>query len=162
MLRDQCFLVMQYHHILNVFNKADTVLAVRIIIDQIPFGQLSKQLIQDLDGSIALNKGFVLALREIWLFKLSSSEHIKVYTFLFKINYLLHHLLQWSLQKQLTVSMHWLMKQEWIWNKAKLQRISSWKSSFFSISVISYRCYLSAEKAHCGETTYLLLNLAYW
>ena len=63
---------------------------MEIIIDQIPSGQRSKQLIQDLDGSIALYKGFVLALREIWLLKLNSSKHIKVYTFLFKINYLLH------------------------------------------------------------------------
>ena len=37
-----------------------------------------------------VNKGSVLALKEIWLLKLNSSKHIKVYTFLFKINYLLH------------------------------------------------------------------------
>ena len=60
------------------------------MIDQTPSGQLSKQLIQDLDGSITLNKGIVLALREIWLLKLNSSKHIKVYTFLFKIDCLLH------------------------------------------------------------------------
>ena len=63
-----------------------------MIIDQIPSGLLSKQLIQDLNDSIALNKGSVLALRKIWLLKLNSSKHIKVYTFLFKINYLLHQL----------------------------------------------------------------------
>ena len=50
--------------------------------------KLSKQLIHDLDGSIALNKGFVSALRERWL--LNSSKHIKVHTFLLKINCLLH------------------------------------------------------------------------
>ena len=38
----------------------------------------------------APKKGFVLALRHMWLLKLNSSEHIKVYTFLFKINYLLN------------------------------------------------------------------------
>ena len=43
-----------------------------------------------MDGSIALNKGFDLVLREIWLLKLNSSKHIKVYTFLFNINYLSH------------------------------------------------------------------------
>ena len=32
--------------------------------------------IQDLDGSIALNKGSVLALRKICLLKLNSSKHI--------------------------------------------------------------------------------------
>ena len=72
------FLVMPYHHIPNVFNKANTVLAVSIIIDQIPSGQLSKQLIQDFDGSIALNKGSVFAVREIWLLKLNSSNHTEV------------------------------------------------------------------------------------
>ena len=56
----------------------------------LPSGQLSKQLIQDLDLSIAPNKGFVLALKEIWPLKLNSPKHIKVYTFLFRINYLLH------------------------------------------------------------------------
>ena len=56
----------------------------------IPSGQLSKQLIQDLDCSIAQNKGFVLALRGTRLLKLNSSKHIKMYTFLFKINYMLH------------------------------------------------------------------------
>ena len=60
-----------------------------IRIDQIRSGQLSKQLIQDLDGSIALNKVFVLALREILLLKMNSSKYMKVYTFLFKINCLL-------------------------------------------------------------------------
>ena len=55
-----------------------------------PSGQLNKQLIQDLDGSIALTKSVVLAPREIWLSKLNSSRDIKVYTFLFKLNYLIH------------------------------------------------------------------------
>ena len=40
------------------------------LLDQQFDPSLSKQLIQDLDGSIALNKDFVLGLREIWLFKL--------------------------------------------------------------------------------------------
>ena len=81
---------MYYHHISDVFNKANTVLAVSIIIDQIPSSELSKQPIQELEGSTALNKGFVSALREIWLLELNSSKHIKVYSFLFKINDLLH------------------------------------------------------------------------
>ena len=51
--------------------------------------QLSTQLIQNLDGSKDLNKGSVLALRKIWLLKWNGSKHIKVYIFLFKINYLL-------------------------------------------------------------------------
>ena len=52
------------------------------MIDQVHSGQLTKQLIQDLDCSIALNKGFVLALNyEIRLLKLNGSEHIKVYSF---------------------------------------------------------------------------------
>ena len=67
------------------------ILAVRIRIDQILSGELSKHLIQDLDCSIALNKGFVLALNyEIRLSKLNSLKYIKVYCFLFKINDLLH------------------------------------------------------------------------
>ena len=45
-----------------------------------------------MDGSIALNKGLFLALKEMWLLKLNSSQHIKVYTFLFNINYLSHEL----------------------------------------------------------------------
>ena len=50
------------------------------MIHQVLSGQLTKQLIQDLDCSIALNKGFVLALNyEIRLLKLNSSEHIKVF-----------------------------------------------------------------------------------
>ena len=60
------------------------------IINQIPSSQITKQLIQDLDGSIALHKGFVFTLRETWLLKLNSSKHTEVHTFLFKINYLLH------------------------------------------------------------------------
>ena len=61
LLLDQCFLGMQYHHVPNV-NKANTILAVRIMIDQVLSGQLIKQLILDMDSSIALKKGFVLAL----------------------------------------------------------------------------------------------------
>ena len=62
LLQDQCSLVMQYYHIPNVSNKANTVLAVRIIIDQeVPSIQLSKQLIQDLDSSIALNRKICLS-----------------------------------------------------------------------------------------------------
>ena len=61
-----------------------------IIINQILSRQLDKQLIQDLDYSIDLNKGFVLPLNyKIRLLKLNSSKHIKVYCFLFKINDLL-------------------------------------------------------------------------
>ena len=48
-----------YYHIPNLFSKANTV-----------FSELSKELIQDLDGSIALNKGFLSALRQIWALKL--------------------------------------------------------------------------------------------
>ena len=49
------------------------------MIDKILSGQLSEQLIQDLDGSIALDKGFVSDLNyEIWLLKFNSSKHIKV------------------------------------------------------------------------------------
>ena len=56
------------------------------MIDQILSGQLSKQLIQDLDCIIGLNKGFVLALNdEIQLLKLNSSKHIKVYCFCSKL-----------------------------------------------------------------------------
>ena len=65
-------------------------MSMQIIINQIHSGQLSKQLIQDPDGSIALNKSSALALRETRLLKFNSSKHIQVYTFLFKINYLLH------------------------------------------------------------------------
>ena len=50
------------------------------MINQIPLGQLSKQLIQDLDYSIALNKGFALAVNYgIWLLNLNSSKGIEVY-----------------------------------------------------------------------------------
>ena len=46
------------------------------MIDRVLSGQLTKQLIQDLDCSIAPNKGFFLALNnEIRLLKLNSSEH---------------------------------------------------------------------------------------
>ena len=45
-------------------------------------GQLTKPLIQDMDYSIALNRGFVLDLNyEIRLLKLHTSGHIKVYSF---------------------------------------------------------------------------------
>ena len=51
--------------------KANTILAVWIMIDQILSGQLSKQLIQN---SIAINKGFVFDLDyKIQLLKLNSS-----------------------------------------------------------------------------------------
>ena len=60
------------------------------MIDHVLLGQLTRQLIQDLDCRIALNKGFVLTLNyEIRLLKLNSSEHIKV-QFLFEIKNLLH------------------------------------------------------------------------
>ena len=63
-------------------------------------GKLSKQLIQDLGCSIALNKGFSLALNyEIRLLKLNNSKHIKVYCFRFKINDLSHQFTYWSLLK---------------------------------------------------------------
>ena len=48
-----------WHHVPNV-NKANKILPVGIIIGQILSGQLAKQLIQDLDCSIALNKGVCL------------------------------------------------------------------------------------------------------
>ena len=52
------------------------------MIDQVLPGQLTKQRVQDLNYSIALNRGFVLALNyEIWLLKLKSSKNIKVYSF---------------------------------------------------------------------------------
>ena len=73
LLRDQRFLGMQYHRVPNV-NKANTLLAVGIMIDQVLSGQLTKQLIQDLDGCIALNKALNY---DIMLLKLNSSEHIK-------------------------------------------------------------------------------------
>ena len=60
------------------------------MIDQVLSGQLTEQLIQDMDCSVALKKGRVLALNyEIRLLKLNSSEHISV-QFLFNINSLLH------------------------------------------------------------------------
>ena len=59
LLRDQHFLGMQYHHVPNV-NKANKILHVGIMIGQVLSGQLTKQLIQDLDCSIALNKGVCL------------------------------------------------------------------------------------------------------
>ena len=55
------------------------------MVDQILSGQLSKQLIHDLDCSIALNKGFVMNY-DTWLLKLNSSKHINEYSFLLKIN----------------------------------------------------------------------------
>ena len=61
------------------------------MINQILSAQFKKQLIQDLNCSIAVNKAFVLALNyEIQLLKLNSSKRIKVYCFLFQINDLLH------------------------------------------------------------------------
>ena len=60
------------------------------MIDQIISGQLSRQLIQDQDWSIALDKGFILALNyEPPLLKLNSSEQIKLCCFQVKINDLL-------------------------------------------------------------------------
>ena len=44
------------HHVPNV-NKANKILPVEIMIAQILSSQLTKELIQDLDCSIALNKG---------------------------------------------------------------------------------------------------------
>ena len=48
-----------WHHVPNV-NKANKILSVGIMIGQVLSGQLTKQLIQDLDCSIALNKGVCL------------------------------------------------------------------------------------------------------
>ena len=47
------------HHVPNV-NKANKILPFGIMIGQVLSGQLTKQLIQDLDCSIALNKGVCL------------------------------------------------------------------------------------------------------
>ena len=61
------------------------------MFDRILSGKLGKHLIQDMDCSIALNKGFVLALNcEILLLKLNRLKYIEVYCFRFKINDLLH------------------------------------------------------------------------
>ena len=66
-----------WHHVPKV-NKANKILPVEIMIGQVLSGQLTKQLIQDLECSIALNKRFVLTLNyEISILKLNSSEHIK-------------------------------------------------------------------------------------
>ena len=60
----------------------------------------TKQLIQKLDCSIAVNKGFVLALNyEIRLLELNSSEHSKVYSFCPKLEICYINLLRGSLQK---------------------------------------------------------------
>ena len=76
------------------------------MIDQILSGRLSKQLIRDLDGSIALHKSFVLSLNyEIWLLKLNGSKHIKVRCFLFKINDLLHQFTSVELT-EITMAIH--------------------------------------------------------
>ena len=48
-----------WHHVPNV-NKDDKILPVGIMIGQVISGQLTKQLIQDLDCNIALNKGVCL------------------------------------------------------------------------------------------------------
>ena len=48
-----------WHHVPNV-NKANKILPVGIMIGQVLSGQLTKQLIQDVDCSIALNKGVCL------------------------------------------------------------------------------------------------------
>ena len=70
------------------------------MIDQVLSGQRTKELIQDLDCSIALNKSVVLALNyEIRLLKLNSSEHIKVYSVCSKLTICYISLLQWSLLK---------------------------------------------------------------
>ena len=45
-----------WHHVPNV-NKANKILPAGIIIGPVLSGQLTKQLIQDLDCSIALDKG---------------------------------------------------------------------------------------------------------
>ena len=47
------------NHVPNV-NKANKILPVRIMIGQVLSGQLTKQLIQDLHCSVALNKGVCL------------------------------------------------------------------------------------------------------
>ena len=99
-----------YNHVPNV-NKANTILAVRIMIDQILSSQLSKHLIQDLDCSIAVNKGFVLALNyEIRLLKLNDLKHIKVHYFQFKSNDLLHQFTSMEFN-ELTMAIHRLVKQ---------------------------------------------------
>ena len=70
---------------------------------------------QDLDGSIALDKGLVLALREIWLLKLNSSKHIKVCTFLLKIKYLLHQFTSMEVTELIyNGDLDSLTEQEWI------------------------------------------------
>ena len=51
--------IFSWHHVANV-NKANKILPVGIMISQVLSGQLTKQLIQDLDCSIALNKGVCL------------------------------------------------------------------------------------------------------
>ena len=77
------------------------------MIDQILSGQLGKHLIQDLDCSIALHKGFVLALNyEIRLLKLNNLKHIKV----LKINDLLHQFTSMEFT-DLTMAIHRLVKQ---------------------------------------------------
>ena len=61
-------------------------LRCEIMIDQVISGQLTKQLIQDLDCSIAPKKGFVSALNyEIRPVELNGSEHTKVYSFCSKL-----------------------------------------------------------------------------
>ena len=48
-----------WYDVANV-NKANKILLVGIMIGQVLSGQLTKQLIEDLDCSIALNKGVCL------------------------------------------------------------------------------------------------------
>ena len=74
-----------WHHVPNG-NKVNKILSVGIMIGQVLSGQLTKQLIQDLDCSIALNTGVCLGSEyEIWLLKLNGSEHIKVHSFCSKL-----------------------------------------------------------------------------
>ena len=56
-----------------------------------------------------LNKGFVLALREMWLLKLNSSKHSRVCIFLFTItcNYLLHQFTSMEFTEVTRVSFHY-------------------------------------------------------
>ena len=85
---------------INNVNKANKILSVGIMIGQALSGQVTKQLIQDLDCSISLNKRSVLALNyEIWLLKLNSSEQIKVYSFCSRLTTCYVNLPQWILLK---------------------------------------------------------------
>ena len=70
-----------WHHVPNV-NNANKILPVGIMIGQVLSGQLTKQFIQDLHCSIALNKEvcFNFELLDMAI-EIESSEHIKVYSF---------------------------------------------------------------------------------